>query len=461
VTVVGETMEVDMNRIIDGLALSACATALVAASLPALAAEDVPAATAISKIKRISVSANGTPADAACVTPSFSPDGTKVVFVSSAKSLMAGGGGFAQVYVKTLATGALKRVSTTSAGVAGNADSDSFPVFSPDGTKVLFSSSADNLVPGDTNKVGDVFEKDLTTGAIRRVSTTATGAQADSRSWDARYSPDGKKIAFASTASNLVAGDTNGLADVFVKQLASGSIQRVSVTWDKRQANGASSSPQFSSDGKKVVYVSWATNIVTGDGNAAPDVFVRELGTTVVKRANVSKSGAESNGWDDLPPLFKPGSGEVVFASGATNLIAHDSNGHVDIFAKNLATGGVRRLATSSTGKMLTMAALTPAFDAAGSIMAFANTMGVADALPAGAAPPLGGSAHSDIYVKTFANGLLQRVSTTVTGVRGDGDSYDPAVSADGKLVVFASDAGNLVSNDTNGVTDIFVVTLK
>ena len=109
----------------------------------------------------------------------FSSDGNKIVFVSSASNLVAGdSNGVADLFIKDLMTGAIMRVSTDGNGVQGN-DNSTFGIFSPDGTKILFSSAATNLVAGDTNGAADIFLKDLTTGAVTRVSTDASGAQAN------------------------------------------------------------------------------------------------------------------------------------------------------------------------------------------------------------------------------------------------------------------------------------------
>jgi len=159
-------------------------------------------------------------------TPSFSPDGTRIVFASWA-DFGFGFNGYAQLYVQDLASGVITQVSTNGVGVTGEDESRN-PVFSPDGAKVLFESDADNLVAGDTNGYGDIFLKDLVTGAVTRVSTSATGAQGNGYSTrDASFSADGGKVFFRSNANNLVAGDTGGVSDYFIKDLTTGAIIQV------------------------------------------------------------------------------------------------------------------------------------------------------------------------------------------------------------------------------------------
>jgi Tol biopolymer transport system component len=151
-------------------------------------------------------------------------------------------------------TPSVTRVSTSATGA--QADDQSYqPVLSADGTKVAFESYADNLVPGDTNGAPDIFVKDLTTGAITLVSTNASGVQGDSWSYQPVFSPDGTKLAFSSASDNLVPGDTNQAWDVFVKDLTTGAVTRVSTSASRAQADGfQSSNPIFSPDGTKVAF---------------------------------------------------------------------------------------------------------------------------------------------------------------------------------------------------------------
>ena len=153
-----------------------------------------------------------------------------------------------------LSSGTIVRVSTDAAGVQGNGASFR-PVFSPDGSKVAFYSEASNLVAGDTNNSGDVFVKDLATGAITRVSTNAAGDQGNGYSMSPSFSADGSKIAFGSTAANLVPGDNNFVSDVFVKDLVTGAIVRVGGT----HVGDPSYTPVLSADGSKVLFYSYVS----------------------------------------------------------------------------------------------------------------------------------------------------------------------------------------------------------
>jgi Tol biopolymer transport system component len=168
-----------------------------------------------------------------------------------------------------------ERVSVDSTGVEGNGESR-WPSISSDGRYVGFSSSATNLVTGDTNGSYDVFVYDRQTGQTIRVSVDSTGVQANIDSSWSSISSDGRYVAFSSIATNLVAGDTNGSYDVFVYDRQTGQTIRVSVDSTGVQGNGESFWPSISSDGRYVVFDSLAMNLVAGDTNGSRDIFVRD-----------------------------------------------------------------------------------------------------------------------------------------------------------------------------------------
>ena len=167
-----------------------------------------------------------------------------------------------------------KRVSVSSAGAQG--DSGSFhPAVSADGRFVAFASNATNLVGGDTNAVSDVFVRDRKTHKTKRVSVSSAGAQGNDLSESASISADGRFVAFESVATNLVGNDTNGFDDVFVRDRSTGKTRRVSLDSAGVQGNGDSEEPSISADGRFVGFDSLATDLVGNDTNGFEDVFVR------------------------------------------------------------------------------------------------------------------------------------------------------------------------------------------
>lgn len=234
----------------------------------------------------------------------FSADGTKVAFLRYRPER-----GWYEVFVEDLASGVVTRVSTDAAGV--RADWGAIhPAFSPDGTKLAFVSDANNLVPGDTSNTADVFVKDLTTGAIELVGTGAgSGTGVYPPPSRVQFSPDGSKVMFASQSTDLVAGDTNNRDDIFVTDLATGVATRISTAQDGTEANGDSQDAVFSPDGTKVAFSSEASNLVAGDTNGAADIFVKDLVTGHVDRFGQSVAVGSFH------PVFSPDGSHLAFVS--------------------------------------------------------------------------------------------------------------------------------------------------
>jgi Tol biopolymer transport system component len=298
----------------------------------------------------VSAAADGTQGVGWSESAVFSPDGSKVLFVSDVSNLVAGDtNGATDIFVKDLATGAVTLVSTAAGGTQGNGWNQS-AVFSSDGSKILFSSGSSNLVAGDTNGA-DVFVKDLSTGAVTLVSAATDGTQGNGWSESAVFSPDGNKVLFASDANNLVVGDTNGTMDIFVKNLSTGTVTLVSAAADGTQSNGYSNSQfaVFSSDGNKVLFFSQASNLVVGDTNGVSDIFVKDLTTGEVTLVSAAADGTVSNSWN-YSGGFSPDSSKVWFTSDASNLVVGDTNGNQDVFVKDLATREIVLLNMSANG---------------------------------------------------------------------------------------------------------------
>jgi Tol biopolymer transport system component len=329
----------------------------------------------------------------------------------------------------------------------GESKSTSWAV-SSDGRYAVFQSVACNLVVGDTNRMTDVFRWDLLTGAATLVSTDAAGNQGDAGSYTLTISADGRYVAFESAATNLVHSDTNGVRDVFVKDLQSGAITRASTASTGGEANGISSCAAISGDGRYVAFKSAATNLVANDTNAADDLFVKDLQTGVIVCASTTAAGVQGD--DDCYSLAISGNGRyVAFESFATNLVADDANATSDVFVKDLQTGALVHASTSSAGVQANGGAFPPAISADGRYVTFAcyATNLVDDDT----------NNVVDVFVKDCVSGATIRVSTNSSGVQGNGNSFSPSISGDGRYVAFCSIATNLVSGDTNADCDVFV----
>jgi Tol biopolymer transport system component len=223
-------------------------------------------------------------------------------------------------------------VSVASDSTQGN-DNSWDPSISADGRYVAFFSHASNLVPGDTNNTLDVFVHDRLTGQTTRVSVASDGTEGNGDSFVGSISADGRYVAFASWASNLVPGDTNGRSDIFVHDRVTGQTTRVSVASDGTEGNGDSwGCPSISADGRYVAFASWASNLVPGDTNGRSDIFVHDRVTGQTTRVSVASDGTEGNGDSWWRPSISADGRYVAFPSYASNLVPGDTNGWADIF---------------------------------------------------------------------------------------------------------------------------------
>jgi Tol biopolymer transport system component len=320
--------------------------------------------------RRASVGLGGVPADGRSFGPAISGGGRYVAFHSDASNLVPGDtNGRGDVFVRDLQAGTTARASLGADGAQAEGDSFSAAV-SGGGRYVAFASAAGNLVPGDTNGAVDVFVRDLVAGTTRRVSLRSGGAQGNGTSDGPAVSADGRFVAFVSQATNLVPGDTNGRADVFVHELATGATRRVSVGPKGSQGNRESFFPALSADGRHVAFASLAGNLVPGDGVNTPDVFVRDLAAGTTRRVSVRPGGGSPNGGSTKPSISADGR-RVAFRSAASNLVPGDTNGTIDVFVRDLAAGTTRRVSLRSGGAQPDDVSDEPAISADGRVVAF------------------------------------------------------------------------------------------
>ncbi len=233
---------------------------------------------------------------------------------------------------------------------------------SADGRHVAFASRASNLVDDDTNGIADVFVHDRATRQTERVSV-GSGGQSDNTSalTTISISADGRLVAFDSFASNLVAGDTNGFLDVFVRDRESGITERISVNNASAETNGTSFRSAISRDGRFVAFASSATNLVEGDVNGALDVFVHDRQSSTVELISVANDGAQGDGSSGTHDFGSGGAALsisddgrfIAFSSLASNLVQSDINGLYDSFVRDRASGTTERVSVTSSGEDL------------------------------------------------------------------------------------------------------------
>ena len=404
-------------------------------------------------ITRVSVDSAGNQAIGDSEIPSISADGRFVAFLSNATNLVPGDTNNSHdIFVRDLLTNIITRVSVNSAGNQGNALS-LLPSLSGNGRFVAFASNASNLVPGDTNGRADIFVRDLLTNTTTRVSVDSAGNQGNGISYFllTSISADGRFVTFASDASNLVAGDTNNRGDIFVRDLLTNTTTRVSVDSAGNQGNGISQFPSISADGRFVAFASNASNLVPGDTNNSNDTFVRDLLTNTTTRVSVDSAGIQGNDSSRIPSISADGR-FVTFASDATNLVPGDTNGRADIFVRDLLTNTTTCVSVDSAGNPGNDSSLYSSISADGRFVVFESN---AFNLVRGDT-----NNSTDIFVRNLSTNTTTRVSVSGAGNQGNGESYSPSISANGQKVAFASKASNLVPGDTNNGSDLFIVDL-
>ncbi|MDM3854901.1 MAG: SdrD B-like domain-containing protein, partial [Aphanizomenon gracile PMC649.10] len=379
--------------------------------------------------------------------------GRFLVFTSEASNLIEGDtNGVTDVFIRDIQTKTLERISLSNDGTEANGKSEGFAI-SADGRYVVFASNASNLIANDSNNTQDIFLRDRITNTTQRVSLANDSSQTNGASDLAAISANGRYIVFSSIASNLVAGDTNEMVDVFVRDLEAGTTELISAASNNSQSNNDSLSPDaaISEDGRYVVFYSYASNLVANDTNEVADIFVRDRQTGLTVRVSAANDGAEGNDIS-LSPVISADGRYVAFSSLASNLVAGDTNGTGDIFVYDQQTKTIERVSLASDGTEADSNSSRPSISSDGRYVVFqsrASNFGVDN-------PDF----YSNIYLRDRLTRETKLVSPSLNG-ETDGDSINPSISADGSYIAFESAATNLVDGDTNGTSDIFVYTLS
>lgn len=393
-------------------------------------------------ITRVSESTAGIQSNGSSFRPSLSYNGRWVVFESTANNLVSAGtlSGTTHIYLRDTQTNVTSLISRDSAGTAGDDDSTQARI-SADGRYVVFASNSTNLVSGDTNAQRDIFRHDTQTGTTIRVSVANGGTESNGFSRSPSVSEDGGFVAFHSSASNLISGDSNGVNDIFIHTVASGTTTRVSVASDGTEASDPSSTnfqlgsinPSISATGRYVAFASLANNLTDGDSigqysatdnNQALDIFVHDrdvsgsgafdtagnLATTMVSRnrfgmQTVRVLGVPSSAASDIFPAISSDGRWVAFPSDAagasglthttTNRLSADTNDFRDIFIHDRRTNALPK-----PGSTPSVTVISPSD---GSTV----QLGVATTVTASALTPIGTIASVEIFEGSSSLGTV------------------------------------------------------
>ncbi len=399
----------------------------------------------------VSVNRDGRAGNFASVAPAISNDGRFVAFFSDASDLVTGDTNeMRDVFLRDRALGQTERISVSDTGAQANGPSHrggDNPAMNADGSIVAFDSEATNLVPGDTNRVTDVFVRLRASARTERASVSSSQTQGNGPSSSPSIDATGRFVAFQSLANNLVANDTNGVSDIFVRDREQGTTERVC---GNVQGNGPSSQPAISADARFVAFVSAATNLVADDSNGVLDVFVCDRHTGTMELVSRNSNGEIGNGDSILPSISADGR-FVAFKSIATNLVANDRNGLVDVFVHDRLTKQTQRVSVSFLERDSNGTSFAPAIDCSGRFVAFGSeaTNLVAEDF----------NQVASLFVRDLVSQRTFLVDRNALGDQANAAVLDvaPALSCQPLSVAYTSLATNLAPGDRNEHADVYV----
>ncbi|MBI2838203.1 MAG: hypothetical protein HYX75_07820 [Acidobacteria bacterium] len=382
--------------------------------------------------------------------PYISPNGRFVCYVSEAGDIVEGdGNGKRDVFLFDVQKRTNLLVSTGVGGVAANGISES-AMPSANGRWVPFSSGATNLVVGDGNGFIDAFLYDSKTKTIERVSLGEGGEEGDWITYGQGVSPSGRFVLLGSVATNLVADDTNGKRDVFLRDRKTGTTERVSLT----SAGGEADADCFvfvqpmTPDARYITFYSAATNLVGGNPNPGGNsVYVRDRKAGTTTLVSLTAQGQPAIGDNKVAAISKNGR-FVAFYSNAA-LVSEDTNGAYDAYMRDLKAGTVRRVSLGNGGVEGNGTSLLRSMSGNARFVGFVSE---ADNLVDGDV-----NGKPDAFVRDLKTGVTTRVSVATDGSEGDLDSNWPFISDNGRWISFYSEATNLITGDNNGAGDVFL----
>jgi Tol biopolymer transport system component len=340
--------------------------------------------------------------------------------------------------------------SLSTANKAGNKASFD-PSVSWGGRFIAFTATSTDLVSGDTNGRTDVFVRDTLADTTTRVSVSSAGGQANGDSTRPAISPDGRYVAFESKASNLVGNDTNATTDIFVRDLVAKTTIRASLRSTGAQSTGTAEWPTISNDGKHVAFQTDDNAMAFGEGNGKIDAYVRDTqnGTTTRMSVDTNEASLLAGGTD---PSISSNGRYVVFTS-TTNQVGTDTNGAADVFLRDVLNGTTERVSITSTGGQGNDDSTDATVSSDGRYVAFQSNAHNTTADDTG-------PTYTGVYRRDRTASTTQLVVRSQAGTAAGGSALSPKITADGSKVAFVSNANNLAPGDTNGQNDVFVRTV-
>ena len=439
-----------MHRRSPVLAVSMACSLLLASATDATAASSTAASgrERHGPVELISHDLNGSHANLNSTSPAISTHGRYTAFISFASDIVIGdtnGASDAFLWDARNSRNWLVTKGFDDAPANGNT---SAPAIGASGRWVVYSSNATNLVRGDTNNAADIFVTDMRRGKTKLISASPAGAPANGPSLVPAITGDGRYITYASDASNLVTDDPNGHErDVFRFDTDTGTTILISRSASGGGADDASYSSAISADGNVVTFQSDATNLVSGDTNGASDVFAYDVTAASTSVVSADVSGASADG-ASFQPFISADGRYVSFTSAASDLVPDDANADWDGFLRDRTTGTTRALSVTPDGQPAdgrSQFAVVSQDGAWATFLSNASDLG----LPAR-------DGVSQVYLQNLATGALTLVSVGLRGKPGNHDSDSTSITGDGRHVAFSSAAGNLTDIEYRHGGDVF-----
>ena len=380
---------------------------------------------------RVSVDALGAEVEAGADYPAISGDGRYVAFSVAGDLVGAGPTFFRQTYLYDRASQSLALITRSTGGGYSNGSSDQ-PVINTDSSHVAFMSSASDLVAGDTNGKSDAFVYDIAAGTIALASITAGGVQGDEPVYGVDISRNGNIVAFETASSTLSAADGNGARDVYAKNMTSGALLLASVDSGGVLGSADSYLEDLADEGQWLLF-STSNALVPADANALSDIYARRLGFGTTARVSSTLAGADGDGAAFSARVSADGR-RVVFSSSASNLVAAADGSLQRIFLRDFDAGTLSLLPTGNE-----IVASMHSLDPAGTVLCFSTWGSDVDTDDR--------NGVTDVYVLEIATGSIELVSRSESAepvYTGNGDSLQSSISADGRYVLFESLADDL-----------------
>lgn len=417
---------------------------LVAKSIPCLILFNSIASAAV-PIERISVNAAGVQANLGAAVGSVADGGNLVAFTSAAWNLVPGDFDDQMYNSKAIIRNRAGNDTSLVVQPAVRAGTFDYPVLSRDAAFVVFYAFRSNLIPGESD-FPDYFRKNLSTGEVVRVNQPPAGGNSNGHvQYFARMSADSRFVAFSSPGTDLVAGDTNGVSDVFVRDMDSNVIERVSVGSSGEQALGGSFAPWISGDGRFVTFASHGDQLGLPPGGLL-NVFIRDRVRNTTAKVSLGAGGIDANGTSGnvaQGSIVSDDGRWVIFLSEASNLVVGDTNGTTDVYLTDRASGTTARVSTDTDGEQLALSTYGFAMSSDGSRIAYI----------------IQGAAGDPVILFDRPSGLRIPLNRSSDGtIHGEGTV--PVISADGQFVAMrGTDA--IMQQPSDGNEDVFLFDLR